>query len=122
MNNGIKYVLIGGGLLYLFRSQLASLFSSGTNTAPSSSSTSSSAATSSVPTVASSGTRAAALQAAGGSGNNGLDVWAWYWQNTANLGSITPVQMDSIIAAAGGDRSKAVTASQFAAYAAAAGV
>ena len=56
--------------------------------------------------------------AAGGSASQDLDNWAYYWQNAAAFegapagfgvpGSISPTQMDQIVALNGGNRSAAV--------------
>lgn len=111
MNTGLKLAIVGGGLAYLFRSQIAALFS---KTAP--------ASAAAVPAVAPSSSasatasRASKLEQAAGATSLSWDAWAWYWQNAAGLGVISPAQMDGLLN--GSDRSQSITALAFAGAAA----
>jgi hypothetical protein len=63
------------------------------------------------------------IQQNGGADQATLDTWAYYWQNSPGFngapfgfgvsGSISPATMDAIVAAAGGNRTSKVSASQF---------
>jgi len=56
----------------------------------------------------------ATLQAAAGNADAlSFDQWAWYWQNAAGLGAISPAQMERIVAAGGGDRTALISAERF---------
>jgi hypothetical protein len=121
-STALKIALGAAAAWYLFRSQIAAMFSTAPPaTAPAAAGTQ--APATQTPAVSTSTAKSAALKAsAGNAARLSFDQWAWYWQNAAQLGTISPEQMERIIAAGGGDRSALITAEQFAAYGSSSGL